>query len=71
LTPFLLLGFFRLFWLIFGFIYGGLCIWILGARYAGAILLASLITALLFTGIVYRLVYLQFKIHIVGEKTKT
>lgn len=65
LTPFLFLGFFRLFWLVFGFIYGGLCILIFGAEYAHSILIAALTTALIFTAVVYRYIYRQFKRHIV------
>jgi hypothetical protein len=67
ITPLLLLAFFRLFWLVFGFIYGGLLSLILGSQLSGLITIVSIATALVFTILTYRYVYQQFKKHIIGK----
>ena len=67
ITPFLFLAFFRLFWLVFGFIFGGLLSLILGSQLSGLITIVSIATALVFTILTYRYVYQQFKKHIIGK----
>ncbi|MGD8961781.1 MAG: hypothetical protein PVH43_04670 [Desulfobacterales bacterium] len=67
ISPFLFLAFFRLFWLVFGFIYGGLLSLILGSQLRGLITIVSIATALVFTILTYRYVYQQFKKHIIGK----
>lgn len=67
ITPFLFLAFFRLFWLVFGFIYGGLLSLILGSQFTGYITVVSIATALIFTGLTFRYVYRQFNKHIIGK----
>ena len=67
ITPLLFLAFFRLFWLVFGFIFGGLLSLILGLRLSGLITIVSIATALVFTILTYRHVYQQFKTHIIGN----
>ena len=66
ITPLLGLAFFRLFWLVFGFIYGGLLALILGKPFYGLITVASIATSLIFTILTVRYVYRQFKKHIIG-----
>ena len=67
ITPLLGLAFFRLFWLVFGFIYGGLLSLILGEPFSKLITAMSIATALLFTILTCRYVYQQFKKHIIGK----
>ena len=67
ITPLLFLAFFRLFWLVFGFIYGGLLSLILGEPFSGLIKVASIATSLIFTFLTVRYVYQQFKKHIIGK----
>ena len=67
IAPFLFLAFFRLFWLVFGFIYGGLLSLILGSRLSGWITIISVATALVFTILTCRYVYQQFYKHIIGK----
>ena len=67
ITPILFLAFFRLFWLVFGFIYGALLALLLGSRYTDIIAVVSFLTALVFTVLTYRWLYLQFKKHIIGN----
>ncbi|MGD9175338.1 MAG: hypothetical protein PVF29_14330 [Desulfobacterales bacterium] len=67
ISPFLFLAFFRLFWLVFGFIYGGLLSLILGSQLRGLITIVSIATALVFTILTYRYLYQQFKKHIIGK----
>lgn len=66
-SPIFFLAFLRLYWLVFGFIYGGLLAWILGSRFTGAIAAVSIVTALVFTVLTCRYLYIQFKRHIIGE----
>jgi hypothetical protein len=67
ITPLLFLAFFRLFWLVFGFIYGGLLSLILGEPFSGLITVMSIATALIFTILTCRYLYQQFKKHIIGK----
>ncbi|MGD1971976.1 MAG: hypothetical protein PVH74_03585 [Desulfobacterales bacterium] len=67
ITPLLFLAFFRLFWLVFGFIFGGLIALTLGAEFKGLIAVASIATALVFTILTIRYVYQQFRKHIIGK----
>ena len=67
ITPLLLLAFFRLFWLVFGFIYGGLLSLITGEPFGGLITVMSIATALVFTILTCRYLYQQFKKHIIGK----
>ena len=67
ITPLLFLAFFRLFWLVFGFIYGGLLTWIFGSQHSGFITLLAIATALIFSILTLRYVYQQFKKHIIGK----
>ena len=67
ITPLLFLAFFRLFWLVFGFIFGGLLRLMLGSRLSGLITIVSIAAALVFTILTYRYVYRQFKEHIIGN----
>ena len=68
ITPILFLVFFRLFWVMFGFIYGGLLSLVLGSRFTELIAIISFLTSLVFTVLTYRWLYLQFKEHIIGNK---
>ncbi|MBW2428861.1 MAG: hypothetical protein JRF56_07885 [Deltaproteobacteria bacterium] len=65
ITPLLFLAFFRLFWLVFGFIFGGLLRLILGSQLNGLITTVSIVTALVFSILTCRYVYRQFKKHII------
>ncbi len=67
LAPILFLVFFRLFWLVFGFIYGGLLSLIVGSQLTEYIAVVSFVTALVFTVLTFRYVYFQFKTHILGK----
>ena len=67
LTPFVFLAFFRLFWLFFGFIYGGLLSLVLGSQFTGIIAVFSFLTSLVFTVLTCRWLYIQFKKHIIGK----
>ena len=67
ITPLLGLAFFRLFWLVFGFIYGGLLALIFGEPFRRLITVASIATSLIFTILTVRYVYQQFKKHIIGK----
>ncbi len=67
IAPLLGLAFFRLFWLVFGFIFGGLLSLILGTPFRGLITVASIATALVFTILTFRYVYQQFNKHIVNR----
>ena len=67
ITPLLFLAFFRLFWLIFGFVFGGLVSLLFGSPFTDIIAVASFLTALIFTVLTFRWLYLQFKEHIVGK----
>jgi hypothetical protein len=67
ITPFLFLAFFRLFWLVFGFIYGTLLSLILGEPFSAFITAVSVATALVFSILTCRYVYQQFKKHIIGK----
>ncbi|MGD8991704.1 MAG: hypothetical protein PVI00_09670 [Desulfobacterales bacterium] len=67
ITPLLFLAFFRLFWLVFGFIFGGLLRLILGPQFSAMITIVSIASALVFTMLTYRYVYQQFKAHIIGK----
>lgn len=66
ITPLMFLAFFRLFWLVFGFIFGGLLSLIFGSQLSGLITIVSITTALVFTILTIRYVYQQFKKHIIG-----
>ncbi|MGD2099662.1 MAG: hypothetical protein PVG35_18950 [Desulfobacterales bacterium] len=65
ITPLLFLAFFRLFWLVFGFIFGGLLRLMLGPGLSGLITFVAVAAALVFTILTYRYVYRQFKTHII------
>ena len=67
IAPLLFLAFFRLFWLVFGFIYGGMLSLIFGEPFGGLITVMSVLTALVFTILTIRYVYQQFKKHIIGK----
>ena len=67
ITPLLFLAFFRLFWLVFGFIFGGLVSWLFGSQFTAIIAVVSFLTSLAFTVLTYRWLYLQFKEHIIGK----
>jgi hypothetical protein len=67
IAPLLGLAFFRLFWLVFGFIFGGLISLTLGAQFRGPIAVTSIATALVFTILTFRYVYQQFRKHIIGK----
>ena len=67
ITPLLFLAFFRLFWLVFGFIFGGLLRLISGPQLSAMITIVSIASALVFTMLTYRYVYQQFKKHIIGK----
>ncbi len=67
IIPLIFFVFFRLFWLVFGLIYGGLVSMILGSRFSGLISIISLATALVFTFLTCRYLYQQFKKHIIGK----
>ena len=67
ITPLLALAFFRLYWLVFGFIYGGLLYLIFGSRFSGLITIVSIVTALSFTVLTVRYLYRQFKKHIIAK----
>ena len=66
-TPIFFLVFLRLFWVLFGFVYGGLLALVLGSRFTGAITVGSFLTALVFTLLTCRYMYRQYKRHIIGE----
>lgn len=66
ITPLLFLAFFRLFWLVFGFILGGLLSLVFGSQLSGPVTIVSITTALVFTILTIRYVYQQFKKHIIG-----
>ena len=67
IAPLLFVAFFRLFWLVFGFIYGGLLSVVVGSQFSGLIAVLSVATALIFTVLTIKYVYQQFKKHIIGE----
>ena len=67
ITPLLALAFFRLYWLVFGFIYGGLLFWIFGSQWKGFIASVSIATALGFTILTVRYLYQQFNRHIIAK----
>jgi len=67
ITPILFLVFFRLFWLFFGFIYGGLLSLLLGSQFTELIVIISFMTSLIFTVFTYRWLYLQYREHIIGD----
>ena len=67
IAPLLFLAFFRLFWLVFGFIYGGLLSLIIGEPFGGLITVMSVATALVFTVLTFAYIYRQFKKHIIGK----
>ena len=67
ITPLLFLAFFRLFWLVFGFIFGGLLRLVLGPQWNAMITTVSISSALVFTILTYRYVYQQFEKHIIGK----
>jgi hypothetical protein len=67
ITPLLALAFFRLYWLVFGFIYGGLLFWIFGSQFTGIIAAVSIATALGFTILTVRYLYQQFNRHIIAK----
>ena len=67
ITPLLFLAFFRLFWLVFGFIFGGLVSLLFGSQFKDIIAVVSFLTSLAFTVLTYRWLYLQFKAHMIGE----
>ena len=67
LAPIFFIAFFRLFWLAFGIIYGGLLAWMLGPRFTAVITVLSLLTALVFALLTCRYIYRQFKKHIIAE----
>ena len=58
ITPLLFLAFFRLFWLVFGFIFGGLVSWLFGSQFTDIIAVVSFLTSLAFTVLTYRWLYL-------------
>ncbi len=64
--PLLFLAFFRLFWLVFGFIYGGLLALIAGSQFTRLVTAVSIATAMVFTVLTFRYVYQQFSKHIIG-----
>jgi len=61
ISPLLFIAFFRLFWLVFGFVFGGIIYLILGARFATTIGMVSIGTALVFTTLAFRWLYVQYK----------
>lgn len=67
IAPLMFLAFFRLFWLVFGFIYGGLFAVIVGSQFSGLITFVSIATALVFTVLTIKYVYQEFKKHIIGK----
>ena len=67
ITPLLFLAFFRLFWLVFGFIFGGLASMLFGSRFTQIISAISILIALVFTVLTCRWLYLQFKENIIGK----
>ena len=67
IAPLLFLAFFRLFWLVFGFIYGGLISLILDSRFTGLVTTLSLVTSLVFTVLTFRYIYRQFIQHIIEK----
>ena len=67
ITPILFFVFLRLFWVLFGFIYGGLLSLVLGSRFIDIIAVFSFLTSLVFTVLTCRWLYLQFKKHIIGN----
>lgn len=67
ITPVLFFVFFRMFWVIFGLVYGGLVSWVLGLRFTAAIAVVSSLTALVFAILTCRYIYGQFKKHIIGD----
>ena len=67
LSPVLFIVFFRLFWVIFGVVYGGLLYLVLGSGFTGLISISSFVTSLVFTILTLRYLYLQFRMHIIGN----
>ncbi len=67
ISPLLFIAFFRLFWLVFGFILGGLVSLLFGSPFTDIIAVVSFLTSLAFTVLTYRWLYLQFKEHIIGK----
>jgi len=68
IAPILFLVFFRLFGLVFGIIYGGVFSLLLGGRYTEVITVVSFLTALMFTLLTCRTLYIQYKKHIIGDR---
>ena len=66
-VPLLALAFFRLYWLVFGFIYGGLLFWNFGSQWKGFIAAVSVATSLGFTILMVRYLYQQFNRHIIAK----
>ncbi len=66
LSPILFITFFRLFWVVIGFFYGGLFYLLLGSTAAGIITGLSIVTALVVTILTFHWIYLQYKKHIIG-----
>lgn len=66
-APMMALMFFRLFFVLFRFVYGSVLILVLGPQVAHPILIISVITALIFTAGAIRYAYQLLKIHILNE----
>ncbi len=66
-APMMALMFFRLFFVLFRFVYGTVLILLLGEQAAHSILILSAATALIFTVGAIGYTYKQLKIHIIGQ----
>ncbi len=66
-SPFIFIGFLRLFFLVFYFIYGWLLMLILGREYHTPILVLAGATSLTFTIYVVMYLYRQYVKHIIGK----
>lgn len=66
-APMMALMFFRMFFILFRFVYGTVLILVLGGEAAHSILILSAGTSLVFTAGAIRYVYRLLKIHILNE----
>jgi len=66
-APMMALMFFRLFFVLFRFVYGSILILVLGAQAKPSILIISVVTALIFTVGAIRYAYGLLKNHILNE----
>ncbi|WP_372682683.1 hypothetical protein [Desulfosarcina sp.] len=66
-APMMALMFFRLFFVLFRFVYGTVLILLLGQQAAQTVLILSVATALIFTVGAIGYAYKQLKIHIIGQ----